>query len=59
MTAWINGEYEIPAPLVLQSSMSVARKRCPGWSSDSVSTESHDRSPSEAPGCQTLLTVWT
>ena len=45
-------EYEIPAPLVLQSSTSVAREMRPDWSSDSVSIESCDRShsPSEAPG---------
>ena len=38
MTVLIDGEYEVPAPLVLESLMimSVARERRYGWSSDSV-----------------------
>ena len=39
MTVMIDSYYEIPVPLVLQSLMSVARKKHSGWNSDSVSTE--------------------
>ena len=39
MTALIDSEYEIPAPLVLQNLTSVAQEKRSGWSSDSVNTE--------------------
>ena len=56
MTALIDGKYEIPVPLILQSLIltSVTRERRSGWSSDivhDVNTESRDCSHSlfEAP----------